>query len=101
MSIETSKIIIDNNLELDVNTGIIGHESQKTNKKVQTFPTDDIMIQLDKLEEAASDLESSFDSYSISRLSKPGREGTYYKAGLLTNIVLGVILALILIVLLL
>lgn len=100
MTTESSKIIIDDNLTLDVNTGIIGSSSSQKIQKSQVFPTDEVMIQLDKLEEAIIDLESSFDSYSISRLSKKGREGTYHNAGLLTNMVLGVILALIMIILL-
>lgn len=99
MNIETSRIIIDDNLEMDVNTGVIGQGIVKT-ADAPTFPTEEVMSQIDKLEEAISDLESSFDPYSTSRLSKQGREGVYQKAGLLTNIVIGIILALFFIVLL-
>lgn len=99
MTIETSKIIIDDNLILDVNNGVIGSKSNENIQKTQAFPTEEIMLQLDKLEDAVSDLESSFDSYSISRLSEKGREGAYHDAGLLTNIILGIILALIIIIL--
>lgn len=100
MTMESSKIIIDDNLVLDINTGVIGSPVPETSSSTQEFPTEDLMIQLDKLEEAISDLESSFDSNSVSRLSEPGREGIYHKAGLITNIVLGIIFALILIILL-
>lgn len=99
MGIETSKIIIDDDLELDVNTGIIG-SSIKNLVDSPVFPSEEIISQIDRLENAISDLESSFDPYSTSRLSQPGREGIYKKAGLLTNIVIGVIIALILIILL-
>lgn len=99
MNIETSRIIIDDNLEMDVNTGVIGQGIIKTVDS-PVFPTEEVMSQLDKLEEAIFDLESSFDPYSTSRLSQKGREGVYQKAGLLTNIVIGIILALFFIVLL-
>lgn len=100
MDLETSYIIIDDDLIMDVNTGTIGKKSSSKIVENPVFPTDEIMLQIDKLDEAISDLESSFDPYSISRLSQPRREGTYQKAGLLTNIVLGVVIALIIIILL-
>ena len=100
MTIETSKIIIDDDLTLDVNTGVIGSSDKEIVRTNQSFPMDEIMSQLDKLDDAVRDLESSFDSYSTSRLSKPGREGVYYRAGLITNIIFGIMLALIIIVLL-
>lgn len=99
MNIETSRIIIDDNLEMDVNTGVIGQGVVEV-ADTQAFPTEEIMSQIDKLEEAISDLESSFDPYSTSRLSQQGREGVYQKAGLLTNIVIGIMVALFFIVLL-
>ncbi|MEE3324686.1 tetrahydromethanopterin S-methyltransferase subunit MtrB [Methanosphaera sp.] len=99
MVIETSKIIIDDNLEMDVNTGVIG-QGIVGGVKSTAFPTEELLSQLDKIEEAIIDLESSFDPNSTSRLSQPGREGIYHKAGMLTNIVIGVILALIFILLL-
>jgi tetrahydromethanopterin S-methyltransferase subunit B len=98
MVIETPRIIIDDELEMDVNTGIIG-SGMKNVVESAVFPSEEIMCQIDRLENAISDLESSFDSYSTSRLSRPGREGIYQKAGLLTNIVIGVIIALIFIIL--
>ena len=100
MAIETSKIIIDDTLTLDVNTGVLGSNNSEVIQKTQVFPTEEIMVQLDKLDEAINDLESVHDCSSISRLSLPNREGVYYKAGLLTNIVLGVLFALIIILLL-
>lgn len=100
MTIETSRIIIDENLEMDVNTGIIGQGLSQQKATTQSFPTEELLLQIDRLDDAISDLESSFDPCSSSRLSYPGREGVYQKAGLLTNIVLGVIMALIIIILL-
>lgn len=100
MVIETPRIIIDENLEMDVNTGIIGQEISQNTKNAPIFPVDDIMIQIDKLENAINDIESSFDPYSTSRLSQPKREGVYRNAGLLTNLVIGIIIALVLIILL-
>lgn len=100
MVIETPRIIIDDDLVMDVNTGIIGGGVSEQDSSSQSFPTEEIMLQIDRLDEAIKDLESSFDPHTTSRLSQPGREGIYQKAGLLTNIVLGVIIALILIILL-
>lgn len=100
MTIETSRIIIDENIEMDVNTGIIGLGLSQQKATTQSFPTEELMLQIDRLDDAISDLESSFDPSSSSRLAYQGREGVYQKAGLLTNIVLGVIMALIIIILL-
>ena len=100
MSIETSRIIIDDDLEMDVNTGIVGYGISNKSVQSSSFPTEDLMEQINRLDDAISDLESSFDPCSTSRLSYPGREGIYQKAGLLTNIVLGIILALVFILLL-
>ena len=100
MIMETSRIIIDDDLDMDVNTGIIGQGVCKQDSSYHSFPTEELMQQIDKLDEAILDLESSFDPYTTSRLSHSGREGIYWKAGLLTNIVLGVIIALVLIILL-
>jgi tetrahydromethanopterin S-methyltransferase subunit B len=101
MSIETSRIIIDDNLEMDVNTGIIGvGVSSNKVESAPVFPTEELMLQIDKLEDAINDLESSFDYNSTSRLSQPNREGIYKNMGLITNIVLGIIIGLILILLL-
>ncbi len=100
MVIETSRIIIDDDLEMDVNTGVIGQKVSRQVSSIQSIPIEEVMQQIDKLDEAITDLESSFDSNTTSRLSQPNREGTYQKAGLLTNIVLGVIIALVLIILL-
>ncbi|RAP53090.1 MAG: tetrahydromethanopterin S-methyltransferase subunit B [Methanosphaera sp. rholeuAM270] len=99
MTIETPKIIIDDNLELDVNTGIIGNGLSKNVEIMSTFPTEEILLQIDKLDEAVSDLESSFDPNTLSRLSRQSRQGTYHMAGLLTNIVLGIVIALFFIIL--
>lgn len=100
MDLEMSQIVIDDDLVMDVNTGIIGHKKSDELVKSDVFPTDEIISQIDKLEEAISDLESSFSPYSTSRLSQPRREGVYQNAGLLTNIVLGVVIALLIIILL-
>ena len=94
-----SKIIIDENLVLDVNTGLIGSDNN-TNKANNMIATEELFKKIDRVEEAINDLESSLDPNSISRISKPGREGIYARAGLLTNIVLGIIIALVFIILL-
>ncbi len=100
---ETSLIKIDDNIILDVNTGIIG--SRKNNSlKTNSAPSvafDEINSELDKLEEAIDNLEKSLDPRTTSNLSYNGRDGIYKIEGLLTNIVLGVIIALLIIILLL
>lgn len=101
--VEKTSIIIDNDLILDVDTGIIG--SKKTNvdnnSENSIFPINEIMSELDKLESSINDLETSLDPRTTSNLSEKGREGVYEKAGLLTNVVIGVIIALVIIILLL
>ncbi|MBE6493173.1 MAG: tetrahydromethanopterin S-methyltransferase subunit B [Methanosphaera stadtmanae] len=100
---ETSLIKIDDNIILDVSTGIIG--SRKNNDlKTNSTPSivfDEINTELDKLEEAIDNLEKSLDPRTISNLSYPDRDGIYKMEGLLTNMVLGVIIALLIIILLL
>lgn len=100
MENEMSKIIIDDDLVMDVKTGIVGSASNMQPENIPVFPTNEIMSQIDRLDDAITDFESSFDSHSISRLSFPGREGVYYTAGLLRNVVIGVMIALIFIILL-
>ena len=94
-----TKIIIDENLVLDVNTGLIGSDNN-TNKANNMIATEELFKKIDRVEEAINDLESSLDPNSISRISKPGREGIYASAGFLTNIVLGILIALVFIILL-
>lgn len=96
---ETFNIIIDDDLIMDVNTGIIGSK-QTSDSTMSTIPMEELMDEIDRVELAINDLESSLNSKSISRLSKPGREGAYYMAGFLSNVVLGIIIALIFIILL-
>ena len=96
---EMTKIIIDENLVLDVNTGLIGSDNN-TNKANNMIATEELFKKIDRVEEAINDLESSLDPNSISRISKPGREGIYASAGFLTNIVLGILIALVFIILL-
>ena len=100
MENEMSKVIIDDDIIMDVNTGIVGSSSSTLIENTPSFPLEEIISQIDKLDDAIVDLESSFDSHSISRLSYPNREGVYYTAGLLRNVVIGVIIALIFIILL-
>jgi hypothetical protein len=56
MVIETPRIIIDDELEMDVNTGIIG-SGMKNVVESAVFPSEEIMCQIDRLENAISDLE--------------------------------------------
>ena len=93
------KIIIDEDLVLDVNTGLVGPDNH-TNNAINRIASEELFEKIDRVEEAVTDLESSLDPNSISRISKPGREGIYARAGLLTNIVLGIIIALVFIILL-
>lgn len=96
---EMSKIIIDENLVLDVNTGLIGPDKHTKNAN-NMIATEELFKKIDRVEEAITDLESSLDPNSVSRISKPGREGIYANAGFLTNMVLGIIIALVFIILL-
>lgn len=100
---ETSLIKIDDNIILDVNTGVIGSRKNNDLKTISTpsVAFDEINSELDKLEEAIDNLEKSLDPKTTSNLSYPGRDGIYKIEGLLTNIVLGVIIALLIIILLL
>lgn len=95
---EVSNIIIDDELVLDVNTGIVG---SKTNvPKENTLAHDELLERIDRVEYAIKDLESSLDPHTTSRLSKSGREGIYLTQGLFTNVVIGAVIALVLIILL-
>lgn len=96
--VDTTAVIIDDDLVLDVNNSIIG---TKDNNQKQHLPFDDLVEKIDTLEVAINNLESSLDHRTTSNLSQPGREGIYEKAGLITNIVIGVIIALVFILLLL
>ncbi|WP_455645314.1 tetrahydromethanopterin S-methyltransferase subunit MtrB [Methanosphaera sp.] len=94
-------IIIDDDLVLDVNSGIIGTKNNLSTTTTQIFPIDDVINEIDRLETSINNLESSLNPKTTSSLSESGREGVYEKAGLLTNIIIGVIFALIFIILLL
>lgn len=96
--VDTTAVIIDDDLVLDVNNSIIG---TKDNNQKQHLPFDDLVEKIDTLEVAINNLESSLDHRTTSNLSQLGREGIYEKAGLITNIVIGVIIALVFILLLL
>lgn len=94
---ESTAVIIDDDLILDVETGVIG---SKKHTREEVFPVDDLMLKIDKLEDAINNLESSLDPRTTSGLSQPNREGIYEKTGLITNIVIGVVIALVFILLL-
>lgn len=96
--VDNSKVIFDDDLVMDVNTGVIGSKSSIKSEGV-SFPIDDVISEIDRLESAIDDLESSLDSRTTSNLSENNRNGVYRKAGLLTNVVIGVIIALIVIIL--
>lgn len=95
---EFSNIIIDEDLILDVNTGIVG--SKNNIPKDNAFAHDELLERIDRVEDAIADLEASLDPHTTSRLSKSGREGIYIIQGLFTNVVIGMIIALVLIILL-
>ncbi len=92
-------IIIDDELVLDVNSGIVGSKNNSLNKN-KIFEIDDLISEIDDLEVAIDNLETSLDPRTTSYLSELNREGVYRKAGLLTNIVIGIIIAMVVIILL-
>lgn len=98
---EVSNIIIDDEFILNVETSTIENKSNQKNNKSSSLYLDDINEIVDRLEDSIMDLENSLDPRSVSRMSYGNREGIYLKEGFLTNVVLGVIIALILIILLL
>ncbi|OED30228.1 tetrahydromethanopterin S-methyltransferase subunit MtrB [Methanosphaera sp. WGK6] len=99
--VNNTTIIIDDDLVLDVNSGIIGTKNNLSSKTAQNFPIEDVIHEIDRLEASINNLESSLNPKTTSNLSESGREGVYEKEGLLTNIIIGVIIALIFIILLL
>lgn len=100
MTEEQAFIIIDDDLVMDVNNGLVQSKNNLKGDNVLLFPIDEINSEIDKLNIAITDLETSLDPRTTSRLSEPRREGVYLKAGLLTNVVIGIIIALIVIILL-
>ena len=95
----TSNIIIDDEYILDTDNYTIGLKSNNKTGYSSSIDYDELNAVLDRLEESIVDLESSLDPRTTSRLSRDNREGIYLKEGLITNIIIGVILALILIIL--
>ena len=95
----TSNIILDDEYILDVDTYTICSKSNKNLDKSSSAVFEEINGELDRIERSIEDLESSLDARTCSRLSRDNREGIYMKEGLVTNIIIGVILALILIIL--
>lgn len=98
MDNEISNIIIDDELILDADTGIVGSKSNVPKKN--TYAYDELLERIDRVEYAIKDLETSLDPHTTSRLSKSGREGIYLTQGLFANVMIGVIIALVLIILL-
>lgn len=97
---EDTSIIIHDDLFLDTNTSIISSKKSKSQKQDNNSTIIvDLDAKIDRLELAINDLESSLDPRTTSSISKPNREGIYEKMGLITNIVIGVIIALLLILL--
>lgn len=96
---ESFKVIIDDELSLNVDTGIIGYNVIK-NDNVNIFPIDDINDSIDRIEKSITDIESSLNPNTISRLSNMGREKVYLNAGFITNIILGIFIGLLVIILL-
>ena len=95
----TSNVIIDDEYIMDMDNYTIGLKSNKKINKSSSVDFDEINSVLDRLEESIADLESSLDPRTTSRISMQNREGIYLKEGLITNIIIGVVLALILIIL--
>lgn len=98
---EFSNIIIDDDLILDTNRDTIMFKSELSQTKTVKFPTEELNQQIDKLDEAIHDLETSLDPRTTSRLSYDNREGIYQKEALITNFLLGVVIALVFIILIL
>ena len=97
-----ANVIIDDDLILDVDTSTIKTKDSMTQEiTIPEFPSDEINKELDYIENAINDLYSSLDANTTSRLSADNREGIYHKQGMITNIVIGVIVALLLSILLL
>lgn len=96
-----ANVIIDNDLILDVDTSTIKtKDSLIQENAIPEFPVEEINKELDYIEDAIDDLYSSLDASTTSRLSADNREGIYHKQGMITNIVMGVIVALLLALLL-
>lgn len=95
----TSDVIIDDEYILDMDTYTVGLKSNKKTVNSSSLDYEEINALLDRIEESVEDLESSLDPRTTSRLSRQNREGIYLKEGLITNIIIGVMLALVLIIL--
>jgi len=95
----TSNVIIDDEYIMDMDSYTVGLKANKKISKSSSVDFDEINSVLDRLEESIVDLESSLDPRTTSRISMQNREGIYLKEGLMTNIIIGVVLALILIIL--
>ncbi|MCD7781792.1 MAG: tetrahydromethanopterin S-methyltransferase subunit B [Methanosphaera sp.] len=94
-----ANVIIDEELILNVDTGVIGLKSNQEENDQLVLPIEELNDEIDKLEVAITNLEESFDPNTVSSLSQQGREGIYLKQGLITNIIIGIVIALIVIVL--
>lgn len=88
------QIAPESNLTLDPSTGILGAAM----KGAVLVSMDGINEQLDELEIAVQDLYTSTDPTTVGHDSFPGREGVYVQAGTLTNVVLGFVVGLIVMV---
>lgn len=98
---DSSNIVIDDELILDSNSYVVGFKSDNKRVSNSSFSTDELNDIMDRVALSIEDLEKSLDINSTSRLSQPGRNGIYLKEGLITNIIIGIIFTLILIILLL
>ena len=91
------KIIIDDDLMMNVDSGIIYSNSISKENKESLFPIDEINNQISIVEQSLINLESSL-GFSHENNLLQGRQAAYDKASLLTNIVIGIVLALIIII---
>lgn len=83
------------NLTMDPSTGSVG---TSLGGGVVLLSMDSINEEIAKMEVASEELVNSLNPYSMPKDAYPGREGVYLKAGLITNMVYGFVLALLLLI---
>lgn len=96
----TQNVIIDDNLILNTTTSTIETKKKNTQSQpTQTLNFNTLNEQITRLEHAVDNLESSLQPGSISDDITAKDLDAYNKAGLVTNIIWGIIIALIIILL--
>ena len=84
------QIVPDMNLALDPVSGVIG---ASLGGGVILLSMDEVNEEVAKIQGAADELISSLDPYTSPVGAYPGRDGSYFTAGMLTNVVYGFLLA--------